>query len=110
MLIIIGGYVVYYTYNIIHDMFFQRKVSDGHAEVEEEIDISDEASQFHPIEVRKEDVSKPKPGFSNSAASAEEEDSSDNGPVIACNGGFPAKELGPAIGTDALQNVYVKYY
>lgn len=57
IIVVLVGYAIYYGGMIIHDLFFdKRDVVEAVAIEEEEIDISDEAEGFRPIEVSKDDI------------------------------------------------------
>ena len=48
--IIITGYVIYYAYQIIHDLFFAKgsMLSDD-LRIEEEVDITGEVEKYQPV-------------------------------------------------------------
>ena len=50
--IIIVGYVIYYAYQIIHDLFFAK----GSLLREEEVDITGEVEKYQPVKVSREDI------------------------------------------------------
>lgn len=53
--VVLIGYALYYGGMVIHDLFFDKGgVVEAIAMEEEEIDISDEARNFSPIEMSKE--------------------------------------------------------
>ena len=55
--IIITGYVIYYAYQIIHDLFFAKGalLSDD-LKIEEEVDITGEVEKYQPVRVSREDI------------------------------------------------------
>ena len=55
--IIITGYVIYYTYQVIHDLFFAKGalLSDD-LRIEEEVDITGEVEKYQPVKVSREDI------------------------------------------------------
>ena len=49
---IIVAYVLYYAYQIIHDLFFAKgSIIQDELEIEEEVDISGEVGKYKPTEV-----------------------------------------------------------
>lgn len=53
--VVLIGYALYYGGLVIHDLFFDKSgVVEAIAMEEEEIDISDEAQNFSPIEISRE--------------------------------------------------------
>ena len=54
---IIVAYVLYYAYQIIHDLFFAKgSIVQDELEIEEEVDISGEAGKYKPTEVHRSDI------------------------------------------------------
>ena len=47
--IIITGYVIYYAYQIIHDLFFTKGVLSDELHIEEEVDITGEVEKYQPV-------------------------------------------------------------
>ena len=54
--IIIVGYVIYYAYQIIHDLFFTKGVLSDELHIEEEVDITGEVKKYQPVRVSREDI------------------------------------------------------
>ena len=54
--IIITGYVIYYAYQIIHDLFFTKGVLSDELHIEEEVDITGEVEKYQPVKVSREDI------------------------------------------------------
>ena len=54
--IIITGYVIYYAYQIIHDLFFTKGVLSDELHIEEEVDITGEVEKYQPVRVSREDI------------------------------------------------------
>ena len=55
--IIITGYVIYYAYQIIHDLFFSKGalLSDD-LRIEEEVDITGEVEKYQPVKVSRDSI------------------------------------------------------
>lgn len=55
--IIITGYVIYYAYQIIHDLFFSKgsMLSDD-LRIEEEVDITGEVEKYQPVKVSRDSI------------------------------------------------------
>ena len=55
--IIITGYVIYYAYQIVHDLFFAKgsMLSDD-LRIEEEVDITGEVEKYQPVKVTRESI------------------------------------------------------
>ena len=83
--IIIVAYVLYYAYQIIHDLFFAKgSIVQDELEIEEEVDISGEAGKYKPTEVHRSDI----PAVSKAADTAP-----DDGELVSYNGGMSIDEL-----------------
>ena len=55
--IIIVGYVIYYAYQIIHDLFFAKgSLLSDDLRIEEEVDITGEVEKYQPVKVCREDI------------------------------------------------------
>ena len=55
--IIIVGYVIYYAYQIIHDLFFAKgSLLSDDLRIEEEVDITGEVEKYQPVKVSREDI------------------------------------------------------
>ena len=55
--IIIVGYVIYYAYQIIHDLFFNKgSLLSDDLRIEEEVDITGEVEKYQPVRVSREDI------------------------------------------------------
>ena len=93
--IIITGYVIYYAYQIIHDLFFTKGVTG-------------EVEKYQPVKVSREDIPLTK-------TSTKEETSQDDGLTQMC-GGYTIDELHNALreehdnpGSTALKDVMKLY-
>ena len=83
--IIIVGYVIYYAYQIIHDLFFAKgSIIQDELEIEEEVDISGEAGKYKPTEVHRSDIPISTPV--NDGSSSDDE-------LVSYNGGMSIDEL-----------------
>ena len=87
--IIITGYVIYYAYQIIHDLFFAKgsMLSDD-LRIEEEVDITGEVEKYQPVKVSRDSIPLAK-GSNN-------ETSQDDGLTQMC-GGYTIDELHNAL-------------
>lgn len=55
--IIIVGYVIYYAYQIIHDLFFAKgSLLSDDLRIDEEVDITGEVEKYQPVKVSREDI------------------------------------------------------
>ena len=54
--IIIVGYVIYYAYQIIHDLFFTKGVLSDELHIEEEVDITGEVEKYQPVRVSRDSI------------------------------------------------------
>ena len=82
---IIVAYVLYYAYQIIHDLFFAKgSIVQDELEIEEEVDISGEAGKYKPTEVHRSDSPITTPA--NGGTSSE-------GELVSYNGGMSIDEL-----------------
>ena len=106
--IIITGYVIYYAYQIIHDLFFTKGVLSDELHIEEEVDITGEVEKYQPVKVSREDIPLTK-------TSTKEETSQDDGLTQMC-GGYTIDELHNALreehdnpGSTALKDVMKLY-
>ena len=82
---IIVTYVLYYAYQIIHDLFFAKgSIVQDELEIEEEVDISGEAGKYKPTEVHRSDI----PVVSKAIDASPE-----NGELVSYNGGMSIDEL-----------------
>ena len=55
--IIITGYVIYYAYQIIHDLFFNKgSLLSDDLRIEEEVDITGEVEKYQPVKVTRESI------------------------------------------------------
>ena len=106
--IIIVGYVIYYAYQIIHDLFFTKGVLSDELHIEEEVDITGEVEKYQPVKVSREDIPLAK-------TSTKEETSQDDGLTQMC-GGYTIDELHEALcleqenpGSTALKDVMKLY-
>ena len=106
--IIITGYVIYYAYQIIHDLFFAKgsMLSDD-LRIEEEVDITGEVEKYQPVKVSRDSIPLAK-GSNN-------ETSLDDGLTQMC-GGYTIEELHNALrqehdnpGSTALKDVMKLY-
>ena len=87
--IIIMGYVIYYAYQIIHDLFFTKGVLSDELHIEEEVDITGEVEKYQPVKVSRDDIPLTK-------TSTKEETSQDDGLTQMC-GGYTIDELHHAL-------------
>ena len=107
--IIIVGYVIYYAYQIIHDLFFAKgSLLSDDLRIEEEVDITGEVEKYQPVKVSREDIPLTK-------TSTKEETSQDDGLTQMC-GGYTIDELHNALreehdnpGSTALKDVMKLY-
>ena len=106
--IIITGYVIYYAYQIIHDLFFAKgsMLSDD-LRIEEEVDITGEVEKYRPVKVSRDSIPL--------AKESNEEASQDDGLTQMC-GGYTIDELHNALrqehdnpGSTALKDVMKLY-
>lgn len=82
---IIVAYVLYYAYQIIHDLFFAKgSIVQDELEIEEEVDISGEAGKYKPTEVHRSDIPISTPA--NDGSSSDDE-------LVSYNGGMSIDEL-----------------
>ena len=105
--IIITGYVIYYAYQIIHDLFFNSSLLSDDLRIEEEVDITGEVEKYQPVKVSRESI--PLAKESNNEASQ------DDGLTQMC-GGYTIDELHNALrqehdnpGSTALKDVMKLY-
>jgi len=84
--IIITGYVIYYAYQIIHDLFFTKGVLSDELKIEEEVDITGEAGKYQPVKVSREDIPLP------TATTSKQEAAEDDGLTQMC-GGYTIDQL-----------------
>ena len=107
--IIITGYVIYYAYQIIHDLFFAKGalLSDD-LRIEEEVDITGEVEKYQPVRVSREDIPLTK-------TNTEKDSTLDDGLTQMC-GGYTIDELHDALcqeqenpGSTALKDVMKLY-
>ena len=107
--IIIVGYVIYYAYQIIHDLFFNKgSLLSDDLRIEEEVDITGEVEKYQPVRVSRDDIPLAK-------TSTKEETSQDDGLTQMC-GGYTIDELHNALrqehdnpGSTALKDVMKLY-
>ena len=106
--IIITGYVIYYAYQIIHDLFFTKGVLSDELHIEEEVDITGEVEKYKPVKVSRDDIPLTKP-------TTNEETPQDDGLTQMC-GGYTIDELHNALrdeydnpGSTALKDVMKLY-
>ena len=106
--IIIVGYVIYYAYQIIHDLFFTKGVLSDELHIEEEVDITGEVKKYQPVKVSREDIPLAK-------ANTKPETTEDDGLTQMC-GGYTIDELHDALcqeqenpGSTALKDVMKLY-
>ena len=107
--IIIMGYVIYYAYQIIHDLFFAKgSLLSDDLRIEEEVDITGEVEKYQPVKVSRDDIPLTK-------TSTKEETSQDDGLTQMC-GGYTIDELHNALreehdnpGSTALKDVMKLY-
>ena len=106
--IIITGYVIYYAYQIIHDLFFSKgsMLSDD-LRIEEEVDITGEVEKYQPVRVSREDIPLTKTNTTDTTQ--------DDGLTQMC-GGYTIDELHNALrqehdnpGSTALKDVMKLY-
>ena len=82
---IIVAYVLYYAYQIIHDLFFAKgSIVQDELEIEEEVDISGEAGKYKPTEVHRSDIP---------ISTPVNDGSSSNDELVSYNGGMSIDEL-----------------
>ena len=107
--IIITGYVIYYAYQIIHDLFFAKGtlLSDDLG-IEEEVDITGEVEKYQPVKVSREDIPLAK-------ATTNPDTTQDDGLTQMC-GGYTIDQLHEALqqehdnpGSTALKDVMKLY-
>ena len=106
--IIIVGYVIYYAYQIIHDLFFTKGVLSDELHIEEEVDITGEVEKYQPVRVSREDIPLTK-------TNTEKDSTLDDGLTQMC-GGYTIDELHDALcqeqenpGSTALKDVMKLY-
>ena len=106
--IIIMGYVIYYAYQIIHDLFFTKGVLSDELHIEEEVDITGEVEKYQPVKVSREDIPLTK-------TNTEKDSTQDDGLTQMC-GGYTIDELHEALcleqenpGSTALKDVMKLY-
>ena len=106
--IIIVGYVIYYAYQIIHDLFFTKGVLSDELHIEEEVDITGEVEKYQPVKVSREDIPLTK-------TNTEKDSTLDDGLTQMC-GGYTIDELHDALcqeqenpGSTALKDVMKLY-
>ena len=107
--IIITGYVIYYAYQIIHDLFFNKgSLLNDDLRIEEEVDITGEVEKYQPVKVSRDDIPLTK-------TSTKEETSQNDGLTQMC-GGYTIDELHNALrqehdnpGSTALKDVMKLY-
>ena len=106
--IIITGYVIYYAYQIIHDLFFSKgsMLSDD-LRIEEEVDITGEVEKYQPVKVSRDSIPL--------AKGSNDETTQDDGLTQMC-GGYTIDELHNALrqehdnpGSTALKDVMKLY-
>jgi hypothetical protein len=106
--IIITGYVIYYAYQIIHDLFFAKGtlLSDD-LRIEEEVDITGEVEKYQPVKVSRDSIPL--------AKESNDERSQDDGLTQMC-GGYTIDQLHEALqqehdnpGSTALKDVMKLY-
>ena len=87
--IIITGYVIYYAYQVIHDLFFAKgsMLSDD-LRIEEEVDITGEVEKYQPVKVTRESIPL--------AKGTKDERSQDDGLTQMC-GGYTIDQLHHAL-------------
>ena len=105
--IIIVGYVIYYAYQIIHDLFFTKGVLSDELHIEEEVDITGEVEKYQPVKVSRDSIPL--------AKGSNDERSQDDGLTQMC-GGYTIDELHHALcleqenpGSTALKDVMKLY-
>lgn len=105
--IIIMGYLVYYAYQIIHDLFFTKGMLSDELHIEEEVDITGEVEKYQPVKVTRESIPL--------ARESNNERSQDDGLTQMC-GGYTIDELHHALreehdtpGSTALKDVMKLY-
>ena len=87
--IIITGYVIYYAYQIIHDLFFNKgSLLSDDLRIEEEVDITGEVEKYQPVKVTRESIPL--------AKETNNETSQDDGLTQMC-GGYTIDELHNAL-------------
>ena len=106
--IIIVGYVIYYAYQIIHDLFFTKGVLSDELHIEEEVDITGEVEKYQPVKVSREDIPLTR-------TNAKSDTAEDDGLTQMC-GGYTIDELHHALclehenpGSTALKDVMKLY-
>ena len=107
--IIIVGYVIYYAYQIIHDLFFNKgSLLSDDLRIEEEVDITGEVEKYQPVRVSREDIPLTK-------TNTEKDSTQDDGLTQMC-GGYTIEELHHALcqeqenpGSTALKDVMKLY-
>ncbi len=106
--IIIMGYVIYYAYQIIHDLFFAKgSMLSDELRIEEEVDITGEVEKYQPVRVSRDDIPLTK--------ATNQDTAQDDGLTQMC-GGYTIDELHNALrqehdnpGSTALKDV-IKLY
>ena len=107
--IIIVGYVIYYAYQIIHDLFFNKgSLLSDDLRIEEEVDITGELEKYQPVKVSREDIPLAR-------TNTKPETAEDDGLTQMC-GGYTIDELHHALcqeqenpGSTALKDVMKLY-
>ena len=107
--IIITGYVIYYAYQIIHDLFFSKgSLLSDELRIEEEVDITGEVEKYQPVKVSREDIPLTK-------TNTKKDSTQDDGLTQMC-GGYTIDQLHEALqqehdnpGSTALKDVMKLY-
>ena len=107
--IIILGYVIYYAYQVIHDLFFSKgSLLSDDLRIEEEVDITGEVEKYQPVRVSREDIPL-------NRTNTEKDTTQDDGLTQMC-GGYTIDELHKALhqeydepGSTALKDVMKLY-
>ena len=101
------GYLIYYAYQIIHDLFFTKGMLSDELHIEEEVDITGEVEKYQPVKVTRESIPL--------AKESNNERSQDDGLTQMC-GGYTIDELHNALreehdnpGSTALKDVMKLY-
>ena len=106
--IIITGYVIYYAYQIIRDLFFSKgSLLSDELRIEEEVDITGEVEKYQPVKVSRDSIPL--------AKGLNDERSQDDGLTQMC-GGYTIDQLHEALqqehdnpGSTALKDVMKLY-
>ena len=111
LLIIIGGYALYYSAMVVYDLFIKKEVAMAdHVQQDEEIDVRGivNSVEFAPREIRKTDVVMDDP-ILTASTDEEDEETDNNGMgdgILNCSDGMSVEEFMAAIKQDSDGNPF----